>query len=141
MSSNTKDTRVELYATDFETGTYKISQPGYYIIMEDIDFNMNAPSDTTYPNAPGAWMPREEQANIYEGADGSFVGAYSMGFFAGITIEADDVTIDLNEHQLRMGDQFYLQQRWFAIIELGLLFTFFLFFFLEMCLCVFFFVL
>jgi len=31
----------------------------------------------------------------------------------------DDVTIDLNGHELKMGKEFYFQQRWFSIIEIG----------------------
>ena len=42
-----------------------------------------------------------------------------MGFFAGITIEADHGTVDLNQHELKMGLEFYFKQRWFALIELS----------------------
>ncbi len=42
-----------------------------------------------------------------------------MGFFAGLAVESHDVTIDLNTHTLKMSQVFYLQQRWFSLIELG----------------------
>ena len=42
-----------------------------------------------------------------------------MGFFAGITVEAEDVVLDLNGHRLEMSEYFYYQQRWFTIIELS----------------------
>ena len=56
--------------------------------------------------------------DYYFGLD-SFWGAYSVGFFAGITIEVDHVYIDLNTHTIKMYYEYYLQQRFFAIIELA----------------------
>merc|ERR1712079_139887 len=53
------------------------------------------------------------------GAGGTFIGPYSMGFFAGFAVEADNVTIDLNGHKLSMSKRFHHQQRWFSIIEIG----------------------
>ena len=41
-----------------------------------------------------------------------------MGFFAGITVEADDVVIDLNEHEISQSLPFYHQQRFFSCISL-----------------------
>ena len=67
----------------------------------------------------GAWYPREHQERQYMGAGGTFIGPYAMGFFAGFTIESDDVTIDLNGHEIGMSTAFHLQQRWFAVIEIG----------------------
>merc|ERR1719216_37423 len=88
--------------------------------MEDIEFEMNTPpEDALSPNGPGAWYPAEDQEDDYMGAGGSFIGPYSMGFFAGFAIESDDVTIDLNGHELKMSKTFHHQQRWFSIIEVG----------------------
>lgn len=42
-----------------------------------------------------------------------------MGFFAAITIEADDVEIDLGGYEIRQSRDFYLRQRFFSIIELN----------------------
>ena len=53
------------------------------------------------------------------GSGGTFIGPYGMGFFAGFAIESDDVTIDLNGHELAMSKVFHHQQRWFSIIEVG----------------------
>ncbi len=47
------DTRIELYSEDFTRGTYRITQPGYYVLMEDIELEMNAPSTWDDPNAEG----------------------------------------------------------------------------------------
>ncbi len=49
----------------------------------------------------------------------AFWGPYTLGFFAAITVEVDNVHIDLNGFTLEMDREFYLQQRFFALIELG----------------------
>mmetsp|Transcript_39963 Transcript_39963/g.63972 ORF Transcript_39963/g.63972 Transcript_39963/m.63972 type:complete len:993 (+) Transcript_39963:182-3160(+) len=113
-----KTTVVEVYNDDFKDGTYRILQPGIYKIMEDIEFDMNA-GDYSNPNAEGMWYPREEQEREYMGSGGTFIGPYAMGFFAGFAIEADDVTVDLNGHTLKMSAVFHHQQRWFSVIEVG----------------------
>ena len=46
-------------------------------------------------------------------------GAYALGFFAAITVEANDVTIDLCGNEMVFGFEFYLQQRFAAIIEIA----------------------
>merc|ERR1719471_779708 len=58
------DTVIEVYAADFETGTYRITQPGIYKVMEDIEFEMNA-GDHSRPNDEGQWYPREDQEREY----------------------------------------------------------------------------
>lgn len=96
---------------DFKDGTYRIRQCGTYILDDDIELNMNSEDD---------WWPTEDQQadrNLYPSTN--FIGAFSMGFFAGISIEHNDVTIDLNEHTLSMAHDFYVQQRFFSLIELG----------------------
>lgn len=45
--------------------------------------------------------------------------AYYLGFFAAITIEADNVEIDLNGFEIRQSKEFYLVQRFFNVIELN----------------------
>lgn len=114
---------VELYASDFADGTFMITAPGTYTIMEDIEFNFNAPTmndDLQYdsPNAEGAWWPTTDQSDVFSGA-GANKGEYHAGFFAGITIESDNVVLDLNGHTLKMSDAFFTQQGWFTIIELA----------------------
>ena len=47
-----KDTVVEVYASDFTEGTYRILEPGIYKVMEDIEFEMNV-GDHTNPNEEG----------------------------------------------------------------------------------------
>ena len=108
---------IELYNEDFASGTYRIQKSGTYKIMEDISLNFNA-GDTDDAQAEGGWMPHKDQSNEYPGA-GEYRDSYFLGFFAGITVECDDVIIDLNSHTIEMSDEFYYQQRWFTIIELA----------------------
>ena len=49
----------------------------------------------------------------YKGAGGER-DEYFLGFFAGITVEADHVTIDLNGHGVAQSRALYLQQRFFC---------------------------
>jgi len=117
-SAQSADTVVEVWASDFATGTYRITSPGVYRVMEDVEFDMNS-GDYAAPNEVGNWYPRAEQEREYMGSGGTFIGPYGMGFFAGFAIESDDVTIDLNGHSLAMSRVFHHQQRWFSIIEVG----------------------
>ena len=87
-------------------------------MQEDITFNFNS-GGTKHPNSLHAWMPREDQEDEYPGASSSnHDDHYSMGFFAGITVETDDVIIDLNGFEIAMDEKFYIQQRFFVCISL-----------------------
>eukprot|EP01084_Bolivina_argentea_P081834 148168_1 len=94
-----------LYQNDFKYGTYRITQSGKYIIMEDIEFDFNA-GDINNPNFEtphdGAWWPHIDQIDKYPGAY-TTRDEYFMGFFAGITIETGDVILDLNGYEIRMS--------------------------------------
>ena len=105
-----------LSPSDFVSGTYRITAPGTYVVTEDIVFDFNA-GDAEAPNLGGGWWPRKDQRDEYPGAD-TTRDEYFMGFFAGITIEADDVTLDLNGFSLSMSRAFYYQQRFFSCISL-----------------------
>ena len=115
---------------DFLYGTYRILECGNYILDEDIIINFNKPShEFSFENgdSPNAydldnlpWFPTNEQqeSGDYFGLN-AFWGPFSLGFFAGISVETSYVSIDLNGHSIAMSPEFYLQQRFFAIIELG----------------------
>ena len=105
-----------LHQKDFNDGTYRITNPGYYKIMEDITFDFKSNYDS--PNSEGAWFPTVDQISEYPGA-GQARDAYYYGFFAGITIECDDVTLNLNGHTLQQSLAFMTQQGFFSIIEVG----------------------
>eukprot|EP00486_Rosalina_sp_Unknown_P000394 CAMPEP_0201564468 /NCGR_PEP_ID=MMETSP0190_2-20130828/2768_1 /ASSEMBLY_ACC=CAM_ASM_000263 /TAXON_ID=37353 /ORGANISM="Rosalina sp." /LENGTH=454 /DNA_ID=CAMNT_0047980673 /DNA_START=491 /DNA_END=1851 /DNA_ORIENTATION=- len=119
---------VYLSNDDFLYGTYRITEPGTYIFTEDVEFNFNAPSDEDRESelySPNSyedlwWFPKPDgsQEEEYEGGS-TWSGPYQLGFFTGITVECDDVVIDLNGHTVGMSEEFYLQQRFFSIIELA----------------------
>eukprot|EP00485_Elphidium_margaritaceum_P007624 CAMPEP_0202695936 /NCGR_PEP_ID=MMETSP1385-20130828/9363_1 /ASSEMBLY_ACC=CAM_ASM_000861 /TAXON_ID=933848 /ORGANISM="Elphidium margaritaceum" /LENGTH=1002 /DNA_ID=CAMNT_0049352021 /DNA_START=118 /DNA_END=3126 /DNA_ORIENTATION=+ len=120
-----------LTQTDFESGTYRIQECGEYIFTENIVCNFNAPTteeqsaEQFSPNSIDGdrlyWYPTEEQATTDGAYPGlySYEGSYSLGFFAGITVECDDVIINLNGFRFEMHRQFYLQQRFFSLIEMA----------------------
>ena len=113
---------------DFVAGTYRITECGEYILSEDIVFNFNPPSDSdlndldfspnTIDDDELYWFPTKNQdaSGVYPGTY-SYAGSYALGFFAGITVEADDVIINLNGYSMKMDNAFYLQQRYFTLIE------------------------
>ena len=94
-----------LHNKDFTSGTYRITKPGLYVVQEDIVFA---------PNIDNFCKPKESQILKYPTN-----GPYRMGFFAVITVEVDNVTIDLNGYEIRMGPEFVFRQRFASIIELG----------------------
>merc|ERR1719361_3414005 len=110
------DDVVELWQSDFEEGTYRIETSGTYKIMEDIVFDFNA-GDLSNPNDGISWWPSSDQVDKYPGA-GSTRDIYYLGFIAGITVETDDVIIELNGFTLAMSEALYYQQRFFSIIAL-----------------------
>jgi len=67
-----------LYATDFALGTYRITEPGTYVLMEDIEFDWNAGDINGDPNAYGSWWPNENDEQ-YPGW-GETRETYFMGF-------------------------------------------------------------
>jgi hypothetical protein len=99
------DRVVFLKQRDFKKGTYRITRPGRYILKENIVFA---------PNPSNDFQPTSKQR-----AEGSkyHSKAYSLGFFAAITIEADGVEIDLNGKRLVQGDDAAYMQRFYANIE------------------------
>ena len=70
-----------------------------------------------YVYIDGSWWPLESQKNEYPGAY-TTRDEYFMGFFAGITIESNDVTIDLQSNTIKMSKSFYYQQRFFSCIAI-----------------------
>lgn len=90
--------------SDFKYGTLRITQPGYYILTENIVFN------------PVNLFPSKDQITKYPiGKNGPF----HLGFFAAITIECDNVIIDLNGYSIRQSKRHNLLQRFFSCIELA----------------------
>lgn len=89
-----------LRQSDFDHGTYQIKTGGLYVLCEDIEFN----PDPQYLVTNSAYSGNK---------------AYAMGYFAAITIECDDVIIDMQGCTIRQSYEHYFNQRFFNIIELG----------------------
>jgi len=92
----------------FAAGTYRITEPGYYQLTENIIFEPNSQEvrngvKTFTPSGFGAYSGK----------------AYVLGFFAAITVEARDVVIDLGGFKLAQSPAHKLQQRFFSLIELA----------------------
>lgn len=92
-----------LMQSDFNDGTYIIDAPGKYILGEDIVFA---------PNTPGMFPAMDSEK--YPPA-----GGYWLGFFAAISVAANDTYIDLNGYTIKMSEEFSLRQRFFSMIELA----------------------
>ena len=105
-----------LFQCDFDAGTVRIMTPGTYCIEENIVFDPK-PGLDVMPNVPGAWFP--ESNVLFPGSEDQISGAFILGFFAAITIETNNVILDLQGYEIRFSFEFYLQQRWGAIIEIG----------------------
>ncbi len=126
---------VELRQEDFSRGTLRITEPCMLRLMESVQVNPNRPTmldERGNPTQVAAderridgnrtldWFPDlsdPQQAAEYGEGDAAF--AYQLGFFASIAIEADDVILDLGGHTLEMSQEFALQQRFHALIELA----------------------
>ncbi len=114
---------VDLRQSDFEDGTYQIKTSGTYRLVEDISFNphpVGSLSDdgVTVLDAYTAGRPFPSQ--LGDPDDGKYdPAAFGIGFFAAITIEANNVVLDLNGHTIEQNAEHALLQRFFAVIELA----------------------
>lgn len=95
--TNSADKR-SLFQQDFNNGTFEIRQSGYYQLVEDIVFDP--------PIDPLSSLASEE-------------GPYNLGYFTALSIQAENVYLDLNGHTLQAGERFALLQRFFSLIELA----------------------
>lgn len=100
-----------LKQSDFDEGTYRIIVSGKYCLSQDIAFDPNPISDSLdRPNLPyQASFPNN--ASMYPGCQSLSDGPFALGFFAVITIETDNVEINLNNYSISMSESFYIQLR------------------------------
>jgi hypothetical protein len=109
---------VQLSNNDFRNGTYRITNPGIYQLTENIIFS---PNDSIYTsvnchdlvNVLDNFHPTKLQLDKYPKPP------YQFGFFAAITIECDNVIIDLNNFSIEQSKVHHIHQRFFTCIELN----------------------
>jgi hypothetical protein len=93
---------VGLTSSDFARGTYIVDVPNTcYTLEEDIAFRPSPDTDFRATRAPYAGDP-----------------AFVLDFPAAILVRASGVEINLNGHELSQSREHYIQQRFFAAIEL-----------------------
>ena len=92
-----------LSQSDFSKGTLRITEPGVYVLSENITFN------------PPTQFPTQEQTKYPIGKN----GPYHLGFFAAIAVETSNVIIDLNGKSITQSAEHNLVQRFFSVIELA----------------------
>lgn len=97
---------INLYNVDFVNGTIRIDTDNVKICIEE---NIIFEPNDSYPTNNGEYPGCKHMRN----------GTFSLGFFSAISIESSNVEIDLQQHSIKMGDTFYIQQRWFSLIEIG----------------------
>ena len=106
-NSNTPYSIILLKQNDFDHGTVRIRQSGIYVLSENIIFN---------PNEDNDFLPTQSQ--IYSGLyPTNMKGPYHLGFFAAITVETDNVIIDMNGFSIEQSEKHNFQQRFYANIE------------------------
>lgn len=105
-----------LRQSDFANGSYIIDAPGTYVLVEDVTF---------HPNGHLAFDAAQPEAYLFptaaQRADGAkYSGdAFTLGFFAAVVIQSDNVVLDLNGHRLEQSELHALMQRFFAIVEIA----------------------
>jgi len=104
---NTPYTIIDLKNQDFINGTLRIRIPGIYRLTENIIF---------HPNADNDFFPSHEQNLMYPQ---KMMGPYHLGFFAAITVETDNVIIDLNKYKIEQSPEHNFQQRFYSNIVLA----------------------
>ena len=108
-NKNTPYSAILLSNKSFKDGTVRITTPGKYILTENIIF---------HPNEKNDFQPTREQVKSGQYPMGKD-GAYHLGFFAAITIESNDVILDLNGKSIGQSKLHNLQQRFYANIEIA----------------------
>jgi hypothetical protein len=109
--ANTPYSVIKLRQSHFKNGTVRITTPGIYVLQENITFN---------PNEENNFLPTINQTSIINPHyPMGMCGPYHLGFFAAITIETNDVILDLNKHIIKQSNLHALEQRFFSVIELA----------------------
>lgn len=106
----------DLRQADFDSGTYRIKEPGYYRLVENVWFNprpVSEPGVEPVVDAYSAYQTTPADNTEYD----KF--AYKIGFWCAIAIEASHVTLDLNGFTIGQHKAHNLMNRYFNVIELA----------------------
>ena len=101
-------------------GTLRIVTSSYFELGENITFDFNEAHNfipTNEQTTESVKWKNYPQKFIYPVRQNN--GSYDLGFFAGITVEADKVVINMNKKKIKMSEKFYFMQRFFSLIELA----------------------
>lgn len=106
------------------SGTLQLCNPGKYEIVENITFNYNtdffcSPTPLQASIKIPESLTKRNYNQKYLFPTFKYNGPFDYGFFAGITIDGDNIEIISNNKTLQMSPQMHLIQRFFAIICLG----------------------
>ena len=96
-----------LNQTDFDNGPVIIREPGIYRLDEDIVFS---------PFIENNGKPTTEWLNLLPENERK---AYTLGIFAAIIIQSDNVCFDLNKKTIKQSELFFHQQTFYSHIELA----------------------
>ena len=108
---------VPLTQTSFDDGTLYITQPGVYVLQENVSFNPEEFRWASHTDQrPSSLGPAGASARS---SDPRIAMGQALGAFAAIAVCCEDVVIDLNGKRLEQSVEHALQQRFFAIIELA----------------------
>jgi len=110
-------TVTDMVQSDFDGGTYVISKPGVYKLIENIIFQ---PKDILNPALPEFYMHRDSPTLQSGQFSSSYKeSGYILGFFAAIVIQAEGVILDLNGFTIEQSVEHSITQRFFSVIELS----------------------
>lgn len=103
-STSPTNTTINLTNADFQNGTLRITTGNcVFKLTEDV---------TIQPGTAPDFFPTESSEFAFP--------PYQLGWFAGITCETSDpIVIDLNGFTMEQSELFALQQRFYALIEIG----------------------
>jgi len=112
LRKGTRKTAGPIVQADFKEGTVILSTPGLYTLREDIVFDPKTPLSSGISDADVHFPdPRSEKYPQ--------TGGYFLGFFATISVVADNVVLDCQGHSIAMSPEFHKRQRFHALIELA----------------------
>eukprot|EP01006_Ploeotia_vitrea_P067670 TRINITY_DN9803_c0_g1_i1.p1 TRINITY_DN9803_c0_g1~~TRINITY_DN9803_c0_g1_i1.p1 ORF type:complete len:1056 (-),score=78.21 TRINITY_DN9803_c0_g1_i1:164-3202(-) len=121
---------IHISQADFSaaTGTFRIRSPGVYVITEDIVFWPRMSEFRPIDKAGNEelilrWEPsddmRRDSSAYPDGSGEEGEGGYGLGWFAAITVECSDVTIDFQNHKVEMAAPYRYTQRFFSLVTLN----------------------